>query len=76
MPNVVCQMPRRHYRRVIRGTQDAWVHCGRPLARVQSTRRLQDVTCAVCRRYIAKGLAYGYRERSQEAAATPDADHA
>ena len=76
MPKVVRQTPRLHYRRVIRGTQDAWVHCGRPLARVQSTRRLQDVTCTVCRRYIAKGVAYGYQDRSQNTDATPDADHA
>jgi len=58
--------PRMHYARTIRGTRDTWIHCGRPLDRVRSTTRLAAVTCQICARYIAKGLAYGYRESSHE----------
>lgn len=66
-------MPERriHYRRRIRGTHDAWVHCGRALARTVSTTVLADVTCLTCAGYVAKGLAAGYR---QSATAAREAD--
>ena len=60
-------MTRIHYLRRIAGTADAWVHCGRRMGTVQATRRLRDVTCRICRGYIAKGLAYGYAAHKEDA---------
>lgn len=53
-------MTRVHYLRRIRHTQDTWVHCGRPQTAVRSTERVALVTCRICARYVAKGLAYGF----------------
>jgi hypothetical protein len=58
-------MKRVHYLRTIRDCEAYWVHCGRPVATTTATRRLEDVTCQVCRRYIAKGLAYGYQPHEE-----------
>lgn len=66
-------MRRTHYRRTIRGTTDAWVHCGRPLAPCRSTTQLALVTCRICAAYVAKGVAYGYRESQAGADATKGA---
>jgi ribosomal protein S14 len=55
-------LTRVHFLRRIRHTQDTWVHCGRPQTVVRSTETLALVTCRLCARYVAKGLAYGFRE--------------